>query len=735
MKTIVIQKIGWDEKLPENLAQLWKSFQVKIHLLNEVRIPRRCYIAEHHVVEIHGFSDASIEAYGAVIYARSIDGLGHIQTSLLTSKSRVSPKNQKTLARLELCGMTLLAKLVHRLRSVFAKPITSFTLWSDSMIALHWIALEPQTLSTFVGNRTAVVQELTHEFTWKHIRGPDNPADVISRGLQPEDIKNCRLWWEGPEFFARPQSEWPESILTVNETDPELRVEVKRTFVVQPLDHLSFLDDAKYSSIRKLFNVVAYLLRLVTPRDPQVPQVPRGPLSIDEITRAETVAIRLVQKLHFADDYRLLSQQKAAGLAQAVQKRSKLASLCPYLDDQDVMRVRGRLVACQQFSEFQKHPAILPKSHFAVTLVRQVHLDMLHSNQQDTLGHVREYYWILHAKDIVRKVVHDCIVCFRANPPTTNQLMADLPPERVNLSPPFTFTAVDYTGFYLVKTARGRFAGPAKCYICVFRCMNTGAIHIELVTDLSTKTFIAALDRFTSRRGTCSKIFSDNGTCFDGCDHQLQAIVRQHNATAEEHCRVRSIQWTFTTPRAPHAGGVYEIAIKLVKHHVKRVIGESLFTFEEFQTILCKIEAVLNSRPLTPLTNNPNDLAVLTPGHFLIGRPLCSIPQRKFLNAQLTLIKRWDRVQQAQQSFWALWYRDYLHDKQIRPQDFRDEKKVDIGSLVLINDSNLPPLKWLVGRIIRIFPGKDGVVRAVRLHTAHGDKDRHIKYLSFLPIE
>lgn len=731
MKSVVMRNIAWEDILPEDLAIEWQEFHSKIPALLELRIPRHCYIPHHRTIELHGFSDASIKAYGAAVYARSIDDHGNIRTALLTSKSRVSPKNQKTLARLELCGMTLLSKLIHRMRKTIAKPVDRITLWSDSTICIHWLALEPQSLSTFVGNRTAVIRDLTHDLTWKHIRGADNPADVISRGLAPDEIKDCKLWWEGPSFLQRPQHEWPEPVLTINEDDPEVQSEVKRSFAVFPLDHLSYLVDARFSSVRKLVNTFAYMLRLGTRREERI----QGAITIAETEKAERIVLRLVQKLHFPEDYKQLAEQKAAQLPQAVSKRSRLASLSPFLDDNDLMRVRGRLSACLQFSELQKHQIILPNCHFSTCLVRQIHEDTLHSNHQATLGHLRDRFWVLHAKDVVRKVIHKCITCFRVRPTTTNQLMSDLPASRVNMTPPFTYTAVDYTGHYMVKSQRGRFVASTKCYVCVFRCMCTGSIHIELVADLSTNAFIAALDRFFSRRGNCICVYSDNGTCFEGCDNQLRMIVQQHNATAEEHCRFRAIQWTFTTPRAPHAGGVYEIAVKLVKHHIKRVIGDSLFSFEEFQTILCKIEAVLNSRPLTPLSNNPNDLTVLTPGHFLTGRPLCSIPQKKFLNVNLNLVKRWERVQQAQQMFWALWYRDYLHEKQLRPQDFREEKKVDVGSLVLINDSNLPPLKWMLGRIVRLYPGKDGVVRSVRLHTAHGEKDRHVKYLSFLPTE
>jgi Family of unknown function (DUF5641) len=265
--------------------------------------------------------------------------------------------------------------------------------------------------------------------------------------------------------------------------------------------------------------------------------------------------------------------------------------------------------------------------------------------------------------------------------------------------------------------------------------MSTGAVHLELVSDLSSEAFIAALVRFVSRRGLCQMMFSDNGTCFEGADNDLQKILIELKDEIETFCIRNSIKWNFTTPYAPHAGGIYESGIKSTKFHLKRIMEDKLYTFEQFTTILCKVEAVLNSRPLTPLSDDPNDCKVLTPGHFLVGRPLIAVPQRNFVDTPMNRLTRWQGLQKVQRQFWDMWYHDYLHQLQTRPKKFREVFQFAVGDMVLINDKNLPPMKWLLGRIIRLIPSKDTVIRNVEIRTKNGLKERHVKYLSLLPME
>jgi hypothetical protein len=265
--------------------------------------------------------------------------------------------------------------------------------------------------------------------------------------------------------------------------------------------------------------------------------------------------------------------------------------------------------------------------------------------------------------------------------------------------------------------------------------MATGATHLEAVTSLSTAAFITAFDRFTSRRGLARDIFSDNGTNFVGANNELHRILKEIEREIGEKLQEKSIRWHFTTPLAPHAGGIYESGVKSMKHHLVRECANRSFDYEQFSTLLCKIEAIVNSRPLTALSDDPDDFEVLTPAHFLIGRSLIAKPEQNFIPVHTNRLDRYNQLQQLQQKIWSHWYHDYLHQLQTRPIQFREKNEFHLNDLVLLKDSNLSPLKWLMGRICKLLPDKHGVVRNVIIKTPTGEKHRHIKYLAFLPLE
>lgn len=294
------------------------------------------------------------------------------------------------------------------------------------------------------------------------------------------------------------------------------------------------------------------------------------------------------------------------------------------------------------------------------------------------LSIVRENYWPLGAKSIIRKVAFECITCFRVKPQLGTQFMGSLPPARVTMKAPFSSTSVDYAGHINLRSSLTHKATIVKAYIAMFKCMSTGAIHLEAVTSLSTEAFIAAFDRFISRRGLSEEIFSDNGTNFHGANNEFKKILKEIEPKLQEHLTQRSIKWRFSCPLAPHAGGYYESGIKTMKHHLIRVIENRTFDYEQLCTVLCKIEAVVNSRPITPMSNDPNDLRALTPGHFLIGRPLLTKPERNYIDVRENRVDKWNMLQQIQQKFWSSWYHDYLHHRQERPNDFREKKNYEV---------------------------------------------------------
>ncbi|XP_046145766.1 uncharacterized protein LOC123989132 [Osmia bicornis bicornis] len=318
--------------------------------------------------------------------------------------------------------------------------------------------------------------------------------------------------------------------------------------------------------------------------------------------------------------------------------------------------------------------------------------------------------------------------------------MGDLPEARVTEARPFTNVGVDYCGPFYIKERRHRNRTRIKVYVAVFVCLAVKAVHLELVSDLTSEAFIAALRRFIARRGFCVKIYSDNGTNFFGANNELREIQRlirsdEHNGKVQSFLAQRSIEWSFIPPRAPHFGGLWEAAVKSFKNHLLRVAGTELFTFEDFNTLIIEIESILNSRPLTPMSSDPNDLLVLTPGHFLIGDSLTSLRERDFIDMPQNRLSSWQFIQRIKQHFWARWHREYLNELTRRTKWSKGEHPIKEGTLVLLREDNVPPMQWALGRVLRTYPGSDGIIRTVTIKTAASELDRSVKRLVPLPYQ
>lgn len=302
--------------------------------------------------------------------------------------------------------------------------------------------------------------------------------------------------------------------------------------------------------------------------------------------------------------------------------------------------------------------------------------------------------------------------------------MGELPSPRVTVSRPFTKTGVNFFGPVYVRPVPRRTA--VKAYVAVFICLCTKAVHLELVSDLSTDRFLQALRRFVSRRGKCSDIYSDNGTNFVGARNKLTEIGKlmtdhNHRDRITRELARDKITWHFNPPSAPHFGGLWEAAVRSAKTHLIRVIGEIPASSEDFSTLLTQVEACLNSRPLTAMSDDPNDYEALTPAHFLVGSSLHALPDSEVTNIPMNRLNRFQLIQQKVQHFWIRWRREYLSQLQARTKRWKPAIPVEIGKLVVIKDENSSPTRWKMGRIVAVHPGEDNVVRVVTLKTATGE--------------
>jgi hypothetical protein len=231
--------------------------------------------------------------------------------------------------------------------------------------------------------------------------------------------------------------------------------------------------------------------------------------------------------------------------------------------------------------------------------------------------------------------------------------MGQLPVASVQPSRPFAATGIDYGGPFILKIVGKRSTLTQKAYLALFGCMSAKALHLELVSDLTTNAFLAAL-RFVSRRGRPTQVYSDNGTNVVGASNDLKRFLSRL-ISSEDVCASEGIIWNFNPTHSPHFGGLWEEGIKSVKTHLKKIIGVTPLTFEEMYTNLTQVEACLNSRPLCALSNDVESPAVLTPGHFLIGQAPCALRDDRFEDIPETRLRRWELLQRAQQVFWRKW--------------------------------------------------------------------------------
>lgn len=492
---------------------------------------------------------------------------------------------------------------------------------------------------------------------------------------------------------------------------------------------------SRYSSWSKLIRVTAYIFKFLNACRPRVDsyssESPGQALSSFECGRATTFWIRVVQAELFSDEIRLLNTGKN------VAPKSPLAALRPFLDRDGVLRVGGRLrLAPLPYNV--RHPILLA-SHPLVSLIAlQSHLRALHGGLQLTLRSLRHEFWIIRVRSIVKAVIHKCVVCCRERAAPPAQLMGDLPKARVSTpSRPFSNCGVDYAGPVKVRSSAGRGIKSRKAYIALFICLATRAIHLELVGDYSTPSFLGAYKRFSSRRGLPSAMYSDNGTTFVGADKELQSAYQSaiRDPDFQNKTACDQVSWHFIPPSAPHFGGLWEAGVRSMKHHLCRVLGDNTLSFEEFTTLLCKIEACLNSRPIAPLSDSFDDYESLTPGHFLIGSALNVPPEPSLLHLNENRLSRWQLVRHITERFWKLWATDYVNTLQQRSKWRTIEPNLKIGQMVLVRNATLPPCKWELGRIAQLYPGPDGLTRVVTVKTATSEYKRPIVKLCLHPIE
>lgn len=306
------EKIDWDDPVPSSIQEEWSQWRAELSLLSQRHIPR-CYFPKHVRIvsmQLHGFSDASEQAYAEVVYLRMVDSIGGIHTSIVMSKTKVAPIRRFTIPRLELCGAHILTQILHRCKEVFHLSLKDVFAWTDSTIVLNWLVGSPRRFKTYVGNRVSSIMELIPPDRWNHVSGMENPADCASRGLFSSELLNHSLWWDRPQQH---QDVWPKQ-LVLPPNDPSQEGDEVCLHVVL-VSHQPVLQLDRFT---RLLRVTAWLIRFIHNCSRKNLAQATGPLSVQEIAQAKTYWISISQAAHFANELKSRRWELGLGLLKDV---------------------------------------------------------------------------------------------------------------------------------------------------------------------------------------------------------------------------------------------------------------------------------------------------------------------------------------------------------------------------------------------------------------------------------
>ena len=616
--------------------------------------------------------------------------------------------------------------------------------WCDSTTALSWIESSATEFKPFVSVRVAEIQESQPNAVWNYITSEANPAHALTRGISPEELQ---LWHQGPPFLQNPESEWPDFKRSANTSnskpDPEKKRRSKIKSNTLEIDTKS-VDDANMteetqsneriatgqavgnnedtqevlnrilagsSTYRKARRVTAFVARAI--KNIVLKKNIKGPISVFELQEAEKRLIKMCQ----------------AGM-DVTGKR--MQNLTPFVDEYGIWKAKGRMENARDLPQELRNPIILSNSQPLVKLLLQhYHQKLAHCGYKRLMMEIRRKYWVIGLRDIARNLVKACIPCKLMRKRACEQLMGQLPSCRTDANnPAFANTALDLFGPFEIKLGRKTIK---EAWCCIFTCMTSRAVHLELCMDKSTDTFLMAFRRFVCLRGHPKLVWSDRGTNFVGSQRYLQEMVQKWDIPKIKSNFAEfdtSFEWCWNVPKASHMNGVVESLINSVRRALESSCRMTAYTEEQWRTFLAEVTFLVNSRPLYPGSENIWDDPPITPNDLILG-PNFGVPQpeeEKVVNPK-DLNKS---VQRRVCQFWQCWMKYFAPNLLVRAKWHEKKQNVEVGDLVLEIDGKRKRGEWQMALVEEVLPGEDDLVRKVKIRTSKGIYERPIAKLCLI---
>ncbi|XP_073769028.1 uncharacterized protein [Danio rerio] len=713
----------WDAPLPQKMEDAWTLWRVSLSELANFSIPRvYTEISTSTAMrrELCVFADASIKAIAAVSYLKVTDDEGKNHIGFVMGKAKLAPRPEHTVPRLELCAAVLAVELADLISVNLDLQFDAVTYYTDSKVVLGYICNETRRFYVYVSNRVQRIRRSSSPDQWRYVPTEQNPADHATRFVSAAHLQKTN-WLSGPNFLLTQGTDIQNTFNLVNpSSDPDVRPLVSTLTTTALTKQLGSERFAKFSSWNSLTGAITRLIHIAHhfKTTEKENSSCKGwhyckEFTMEESDRAINIILRAVQEEAYSHEIECIKRQER------IPKSSPLHTLDPFIDQQGLLRVGGRL-HLSSLNQREKTPLLIPgKSHIATLIIRHHHERVQHQGRHFTEGAVRAAgFWIIGGKRRVSSIIHQCVTCRRLRAPLSIQKMANLPAERLSADPPFTNVGLDVFGPWNVSSRRTR-GGLlySKRWAVIFTCMSIRAVHIEVIESLDTSSFINALRRFLAVRGPVKHIRSDRGTNFVGACKELQIPSNIDSKVVKTYLSDQGCTWTFNPPHASHCGGSWERMIGLARR-----ILDSMFlqlkdklTHEVLVTFMAEVTAIINARPLVPVSTDPHESFILTPAALLTQKvnPVAA-PTGEFGVTDLYKCQ-WRQVQHLSNTFWDRWRKQFLPTLQPRRKWQSVHPNVNTGSVVLLKNSQVPRNEWPLGLVTQSFPSKDGKVRQVEV--------------------
>jgi hypothetical protein len=757
-------KLGWDDPVPEALRERWKLFTDEVANLSLFTLPR-CLQPRPARNSIHVFCDASVKAYAAAAYfvAETDDAT---TSTLIMSKTKVAPLSKTTIPRLELLGAVEATKIATTISSTLGIGSDRVYFWTDNQCVLAWIRTRTKSLKTYVANRIELIQERSIMDNWRYVPTDVNPADIASRGSTITELSSSSLWKSGPDFILRPQEEWPEQppYFLPGEAQEEMKTEKadneqfnvrEVTTQTEPWPWEAVIE-RNFRSMNKFITAVALcrrylhilqdiakgrrkrpvlLTRTRTTIEKKIgqtkgrnrvlrfdPPVRIETPSMEERRQAETAIYAAIQGLHLRQ---IITDLRRNG---KVNHTHPLAKFQPELDSDGVVRQASRLRYNTDIKTEIRFPVIIPaQSRLVDLIIHDVHEDLNHSKSVNHIfNQMSKYRLTKGTRERIKKYVKNCLRCKRLWPRPLGQQMGPLPDFRVPTGglEPFSTTTLDAAGPFEIRQGRGK--ARLKRHLLIFTCAVTRAVHIEVMFGVHTDDFLMALSRFCNERSKPKLIVCDNAGQFtkgakmlaDFGDEDLDRIQARHP----------DIKFQFIPARTPHVNGVTERMVQSMKKSLKHIITDGLLTEDQFFTAAKKAQGILNSRPLGYQSTDSEDLAPLTPAHFLADKALQDIHVD---DRHMDLRSKYHLVQRVMRDAWKRFQQEVIPKLNVVNKWIKQQDNFEVGDVVVIMDAEESG-QFPLGIITKTFPGSDGLVRTVQVKLRGHETKRHASRLMLL---